>query len=149
MNKIEYRDNEDYPRYNGTLMTPEECIKLYGFDGEFELFSDGLYSINDTTYTDKSFYDIVMLLGTVHGKVEEYDSIASQGRGYETFYFEKQLENTIVIPIVNLDCIKRIKPLKDLKDDYPNLNIEKYKEFYSCLNEYYKEKYNVTYSNYD
>ena len=94
MNKIEYRDNEDYPRYNGILMTPEECIKLYGFDGEFELFSDGLYSINDTTYTDKSFYDIVMLLGTVHGKVEEYDSIASQGRGYETFYFEKQLENT-------------------------------------------------------
>lgn len=135
--RIEFVKGEKYCRFDGIVMTPEACIDLYGFDGEFELFDDGICVINGTTYTDKSLYDIVMLLGTVHGEVEEYDVIASQGRGRETYYFEKQLENTIVIPIVNLDCIKRIKPLKDLKDDYPNLNIEKYDEFYGCLDKYH------------
>ena len=136
MNKIEYRDNEEYVRYNGILMTPEECIKLYGFDGEFDILKKDIISLNGTIYTNKKLYDVIKLLGEVHDEVEEYDVISSQGR-------------TVIIPLRVIEYLETIKPLEDFTKDHPNINIEKYKEFYGCLNEYYKEKYNVTYTDYD
>ena len=140
MNKIEYRDNEDYPRYNGILMTPEECIKLYGFDVEFDILKKDIISLNGTIYTNKKLYDVIMLLGTRFTDIGCYND--------EDFY-SQSLKETVIIPICNIEFLKSIKPLEDFKKDYPNINIEKYKEFYGCLNEYYKEKYNITYSNYD
>ena len=136
MNKIEYRDNEEYVRYNGILMTPEECIKLYGFDGEFDILKKDIISLNGTIYTNKKLYDVIKLLGEVHDEVEEYDVISSQGR-------------TVIIPLRVIEYLETIKPLEDFTKDYPNINIKKYKEFYNCLNEYYAIKYNVTYSNHD
>ena len=135
MNKIEYRDNEDYPRYNGTLMTPEECIKLYGFDGEFDILKKDIISLDGIIYTNKKLYDVIKLLGTIFNACE--DEII------------QQVEETLVIYIRNIEHLESIKPLEDFKKDHPNINIEKYKEFYGCLNEYYAENYNVTYSNYD
>ena len=140
MNKIEYRDNEDYPRYNGTLMTPEECIKLYGFDGEFDILKEDIISLNGTIYTNKKLYDVIMLLGTRFTDIGCYND--------EDFY-SQSLKETVIVPICNIEFLKSIKPLEDFKKDYPNINIEKYKEFYGCLNEYFAIKYNVTYSNYD
>ena len=137
MNKIEYRDNEDYPRYNGTLMTPEECIKLYGFDGEFDILKKDIISLDGIIYTNKKLYDVLKLLGTTFNSCDYEDEII------------QQFEETLVIYIRNIEHLESIKPLEDFTKDYPNINIQKYKEFYSCLNEYYKEKFNVTYSNYD
>ena len=149
MNKIEYRDNEEYVRYNGILMTPEECTKLYGFDGEFDILKKDIISFNGTIYTNKKLYDVIKLLGEVHDEVEEYDVISSQGRGFSTHCAEEKLNNTVVIPLRVIEYLEMIKPLEDFTKDHPNINIEKYKEFYSCLNEYYAKNYNVTYSNYD
>ena len=149
MNKIEYRDNEEYPRFNGVLMTPEECIKLYGFGGEFDILKKDIISLNGIIYTNKKLYDVIKLLGEVHGEVEEYDIISSQGRGFETYCAEERLNNTVVIPLRVIEYLEAIKPFNDFKKDHPNINIEKYKEFYGCLNEYFAIKYNVTYSNYD
>ena len=149
MNKIEFIDGEEYLRFNGVLMTPEECIKLYGFDGEFDILKKDIISLNGTIYTNKKLYDVIKLLGEVHGEVEEYDVISSQGRGFETYCAEERLNNTVVIPLRVIEYLDAIKPLEDFTKDYPNINIEKYKEFYSCLNEYYAENYNVTYSDYD
>ena len=140
MNKIEFRDNEDYPRYNGILMTPEECIKLYGFDGEFDILKEDIISLNGTIYTNKKLYDVIMLLGTRFTDIGCYND--------EDFY-SQSLKETVIVPICNIEFLKSIKPLEDFKKDYPNINIEKYKEFYGCLNEYFAIKYNVTYSNYD
>ena len=85
MGKIEFKDDEEYLRFNGVLMTPEECIKLYGFDGEFDILKKDIISLNGTIYTDKKLYDVIKLLGEVHDEIEEYDIISSQGRGFESY----------------------------------------------------------------
>jgi hypothetical protein len=149
MNKLEFRDNEEYPRFNGVLMTPKECIKLYGFDGEFDILKKDIISLNGIIYTNKKLYDVIKLLGEVHDEVEEYDVISSQGRGFSTYCAEERLNNTVVIPLRVIEYLEAIKPFNDFKKDHPNINIEKYKEFYGCLNEYFAIKYNVTYSDYN
>ena len=109
MNKLEFRDNEDYPRYNGTLMTPEECIKLYGFGGEFDILKKDIISLNGIIYTNKKLYDVIKLLGEVHGEVEEYDIISSQGRGFSSHCAEERLNNTVVIPLRVIEYLESIK----------------------------------------
>ena len=137
MNKIEFKDDEEYLRFNGVLMTPEECIKLYGFDGEFDILKKDIISFNGTIYTNKKLYDVIKLLGEVHGEVEEYDVISSRGLGYEQHCHEAQLNNTVVISLRSIEYVENVKPFMEYKKDYPNLNVEKYIEFMDCLDEYY------------
>lgn len=137
-NRIEFVNNEPYCRFDGILMTPENCKNLYGYEGEINIYDDDTYEIDNTIYTDKKFSDLIKILGDVHNEIEEYDEILSQGRGFASHCAESKLNNTVVIPLTRINHIDKIKPFKMYKEDYPNLNIEKYIEFMDCLETYYK-----------
>lgn len=140
-NTIEFVDGETYCRFNGVEMTPEECKKLYGFDGEFSILEEDAIGIDDTLYTNKPLCDVIILFGRVYGPISEYDNILDKGYGFGSYSLEASLVNTLVIPLRNLEMFKKIKPFEDFTKDYPKIDIEKYKEFYDCLDKFYKSSH--------
>ena len=141
MERIEFIKGEPYCRFDGTIMTPEACEVLYGYNGEFDILTDNTYIINNTVYTDMKLCDLIKLLGEVHGEIEEYDNILDNGRGWFAHCEEEKLNNTVVIPLRIIESLETIKPFNDFIKDYPNINITKYIEFMDCLNEYYATLY--------
>lgn len=138
---IEFIEGEEHCRYNGVIMTPDNCEKLYGYSGEFDILDDDTYLIDGVIYTNKKFKDLLKVLGTVNGSIEEYDEILSQGRGFDGYCTEKKFENTLIIPLSELEDYEEVKPFEDFKKDYPDLNVEKYIEFMDSLDEYYSQIY--------
>lgn len=138
INRVKFIEGEPYCRFDGILMTPEAMMELYGYDGEFDIINEDTIIVDGTIYTNKNLGEILKLLGEVHYEIEKYDPILSQDRGFVMYCAEEKLNNSVVIPLYIVTNLKWIKPFKDYKTDYPNLNIEKYKDFINCLDEYYK-----------
>lgn len=136
-NRIEFIDNEPFCRFDGTIMTPENHIKIFGEPGEVAIWDDRFCLTKDTIYSDNDFCDIVKYFGTSYGDAPEYDYIFCEGRYTHEQYLQEHLQNSVLIPLQSIEGIKHIKPFDDLKKDYPNFKYEKYIEFQDCLNEFY------------
>lgn len=139
---IEFIDGENWCRWNGLLMSPDEYDKQFGIDGEPNI-SDDLIEYDGVYYTDMEFSDLVVRLaswfGTIHDKVEEWDEIANEGHGWLQHSFDKSLENTFVIP---RDVIEgyTVKPYKAFKKDYPKFDQKKWEGFMDELDDYYNKR---------
>ena len=138
---IEFIDGEDWCRWNGLLMSPEEYLRQFGIDGEPSI-SDDLIEYDGVYYTDMEFGDLVMRLaswfGTIHDKVEEWDEIANEGRGFLQHSFAKSLENCLVIPKNVIEGFV-VKPYNEFKKDYPKFDQEKWEGFMDELDDYYNK----------
>ena len=137
--KITFIEGESHCWFDGILLTEENCKKLYGYEGEIDILSEDTIIIDNTIYSNRKFGEIVKMLGEVHGEVEEYDEILSQGRGFSSYCKEKELEGTVVIRLTQIEYIDNLKLLDDFKKDYPNFNLEKYNEIYDELDKYYEQ----------
>lgn len=138
MNRIEFIEGEPYCRFDGVMVEPEVYMEIFGFDGELDMLDEDTYLVNGIVYTDKKLGDLIKLFGEVHGEVEEYDEILTEGRGFVAHYMEERLNNTVVIPLHYIEYLESIKPFNEFANDYPNANIKKYIEFMDCLDGYYK-----------
>ena len=139
MARIEFIKEEPYCRFDDIMMSDEASKELFGFEGELDILDNDTYQINGVVYTNKKLGDLIKLFGEIHGEVEEYDEILSQGRGFAAHCAEKKLNNTIVILLKDIEHLKMIKPFNDFVKDYPNANVKKYIEFMDCLNAYYEK----------
>lgn len=135
--RIEFIKGESNCRFDGIILNEDNCKKLYGYEGEVDILSDDTIIIDNIIYSNQKFGEIIKMLGEVHGKVEEYDEILSQGRGFASHCKDKELEDTVVISLSRIDYIDNLKPFEDFKKDYPNFNLEKYSEIYDELDKYY------------
>lgn len=138
---IEFIDGENWCRWNGTLMSPEKCIELFGVDGEIETNDDETIIIyEDTIYTNKLISEIILFLGEVHKADKPADPILTQG--YVNYLYEsldQRLDGKVILSIENIRLLDNIKPLKEFKNDYPNFNKELYEKFYNELDEYFED----------
>ncbi len=137
--RIEFIKGESNCRFDGIIMTEENNKELYGYEGEIDILDDDSIIIDNTIYSNKKFGEIVKLLGDIHGEVEEYDMCVSQGNGLIGYHKDKELENKVVINLFQLDYLDNLKPFDDFQKDYPDFNLEKYKEIYSEIDEYYNQ----------
>lgn len=135
--RIEFIKGESNCRFDGIILNEDNCKKLYGYEGEVDILSDDTIIIDSTIYSNRKFGEIIKMLGEVHGEVEEYDEILSQGRGFASHCKDKELEDTVVISLSRIEYIDNLKSFEDFKKDYPNFNLEKYKEIYDELDRYY------------
>ena len=130
---IEFRDGEKWCRWNGTLMSPKNCKKLFGVDGEIAVEKD---FIDDgrAIYTDKPIGKILAKLGEKFEDPGEYDD--PSGYGWKDYTWEKRLAGKIAF---DLDFIKGlvVKPLAEFRKTYPYFNEKVHNAFYDELNEYY------------
>jgi hypothetical protein len=133
---IEFRHKEEWCRWNGTLMSPRNCKRLFGTDCEIfvedDFIDDGI-----AIYTDKPIGEILYRLGEKFDDPGEYDEIINQGYGWKDHEWEKKLAGKIMF---NAEFIRNlvIKPMKKFKKDYPKFNQELHDQFYRELDEYYE-----------
>ena len=141
--KIEYINGEPFCRYNGVLMSEENCIKMFGTDCtecilsekyiEFPVGKGDKYII----YTDYPINKIIpMLASATTGPAGEYDEIINQGYGYNSWLKDKEYENSYIIPKNNISGLKAIKSIDDFKKRYPKIKIKEIVEFNKELNKY-------------
>jgi hypothetical protein len=133
---IEFRDKDKWCRWNGTLMSPRNCKRLFGTDCEIYV-EDGWIDDGDAIYTDRPIGEILYLLGEKFEKPEPYDEILSQGYGWKDHQWEDRLGGHIMF---RTDFIKNlvVKPMKQFKKDYPKFNQELHDQFYTELDNYYE-----------
>ncbi len=134
---IEFR-NEEWCRWNGTLMSPENCKKLFGT--EYEIFvEDGFIDDGETIYTDLPIGEILLKFGEIHEKPEPYDPVLNLNSvtAIHQFSWEESLAGKIVFD-VNFIKNLTIKPMKQFKKDYPKFNQELHDQFYAELDQYYE-----------
>lgn len=139
MARIEFIKEEPHCRFDGILMSDEAYKELFGFEGELDILDNDTYQIDGIVYTDKRLGDLIKLFGEVHGEVEKYDEILSQGRGFTAHCAEERLNDTVVIPLRDIEHLKMVKPFNDFVKDYPNADVTKYIDFMNCLNKYYEK----------
>ena len=136
---IEFRHKEEWCRWNGTLMSPRNCKRLFGTDCEIfvedDFIDDGI-----AIYTDKPIGEILYRLGEKFDDPGEYDEIINQGYGWKDHEWEKKLAGKIMF---GTDFIKNlvVKPMKQFKKDYPKFNQELHDKFYQELDDYYESKF--------
>lgn len=128
---IEFRDNDEYCRWNNILMSPEKCKELFGIYGELEKMADDVWYYEGWIYSGKSFGETLKLFGTVLGDEE----IA---------YFSLKPDTLLLYTEAFFDDIEGIKPVESFFIDYPDFDIFKYNEFYNELDEYYKTGFNYS-----
>lgn len=137
---IEFIDGENWCRWDGTLMSPEKCIELFGIDREIYYNDDEtILEYDSTIYTDKPISEIILFLGEVHKADEPADPILTQGHvnhSYESL--DQKLDGKIILSMEDVQYLDNIKPLKEFKKDYPNFNKELYEKFYNELYEYFE-----------
>ena len=140
MKKIEFIDGEPFCRYDGILMTPENCIKMFGTDytevdsEEFIQWEDG------TIYTDFSFSEIIKAIAYKETFNEpEYDDALSQGYGFGQYTRDKEIENCYILTKGSVNSIKDIKPIKSFKKDHPEVKLKKLIKFSNELYKYFEE----------
>jgi hypothetical protein len=138
---IEFIDGENWCRWNGTLMSPEKCIELFGIDGEIYSNEDEtILEYDSTIYTDKPISEVILLLGEVHKADEPVDPILTQGYvNYSYEALDQKLDGKVILSMEDIKLLDNIKPLKEFKNDYPNFNKELYEKFYNELDEYFED----------
>ena len=133
---IEFIKGEKYCRWNGTLMTPENCFTLFG--AEYEIFVEKDF-IDDgiSIYTDEPIGKILVKLGEKYEKPEPYDSVLNLNSvsAIADYAWEEKLANKIVFDYDFIDNLV-VKPLKQFKKDYPQFNEKVHNAFYDELDEY-------------
>ena len=119
---IEFIDGEDVCRWNGIPITEEFHDKLFGVPEEI-FIDDGIISVGNTYYTDKSLYDVLCTIGIV-----VKDKIELNGR--------VSIGDHLVLHLDSI-CDMEIRSYKDFKKDYPRFDEEEYSSFYNELDAYY------------
>ena len=120
---IEFIENEEYCRWNGVLMSPENHKKLIGIEEELRVCGPGLIGHDGIYYTD---LDLGQMLSKI-GIVEKEDGWRNPSR-----------------VIVRSDSVFdwRIKPYDDFMKDYPDFKKDVYIEFYDELDKFYAKMLN-------
>ena len=134
---IEFVKGEGFCRWNGTIMSPENCVKMFGTDGEIYI-EDNFIDDGSTIYTDEPIGKILSMLGEKHEKPAPYDEVVDQGYGWKGHCWEEKLAGKIVFDIDFIENLV-VKPMKMFKKDYPNFDEEKHNAFYDELDKYYDE----------
>lgn len=137
---IEFIPGEPFCRWNGTLMTPEACIEMFGTDGEIYV-EDGYIDDGIAIYTDKPIGEVLSKLGTKYESPEPYDPVLNLNSvtAIHEHAWEEKLAGKIVFDIDFIENLV-VKPMKQFKKDYPKFNEEVHNAFYDELNEYYDKK---------
>ena len=118
MDRIEFRKGEPRCRFDGILMTDENCNKLWGYNGDdINQYDEKMVEVDGILYTDASLMDILEKLGAINDE------------SGITLYN---------VPIVK--GITSIKPFCQLMIDYPKLNLKKYNEFFDEIEKYIRLK---------
>lgn len=137
---IEFRKGEDWCRWNGTLMSPRGCKRLFGAEGEFYV-EENLIDTGGVIYSDEPIGKILMTYGEKHEKPAPYDEVLSQGYGWKDHCWDDKLAGKIIFDIDFIENLE-VKPMKQFKKDYPKFNEEVHNAFFDELNEYYDKLYN-------
>lgn len=120
MDRIEFRKDEPRCRFDGILMTDENCHKLWGYNGDdINQYDEKMVEADGILYTDASLMDILEKLGAVNDE-----------SGISLYN----------VPIVK--GIHSIKPFNQLMIDYPKLDLKKYDEYFEELEKYLIKKLN-------
>lgn len=139
---IEFIKGENWCRWNGTLMSPEKCIELFGIDGEIGRNEDESIIIYDSIYTDKPISEIILFLGEIHHADKPADPILT--KGYVNYAYEsldESLDGKVILSMDDVELLNNVKPLDEFKKDYPNFNKDLYEKFYEDLDEYYRQNF--------
>lgn len=145
---IEFR-NEGWCRWNGTLMSPKNCKKLFGT--EYEIFvEDGFIDDGETIYTDMPINEILLKFGEIHKAPEPYDPVLNLNSvtAIHQHSWEESLAGKIVFDVEFIKNLK-IKPMKAFKKDYPKFNQELHDQFYDELDAYYENMRNENMHTYE
>lgn len=126
---IEFREGDDFCRWNGILMTPEKCKELFGIENEIEKAAENVWYYDEWIYSDRPFGETLKLFG-----IEKID---------DSYYGSKK-PIAFLYRVDFLDSTKGIKPIENFFIDYPDFNVFKYNEFWNELNEYYRSRFSDT-----
>ena len=114
MDRIEFRKGEPRCRFDGILMTNENCNKLWGYNGDdINQYDEKMIEVDGILYTDASLMDILEKLGAINDETG--------------------------ITLYNVPIVKEIttiKPFNQLMIDYPKLSLKKYNDFFNEIENY-------------
>lgn len=140
-NAIEFIDNEQYCRWKGNLMTPENCIALFGLPVE------EIHTLDDKTiiiYGDKdytklliegdSIQDAICIYIKFHSyeNVEySYDNALDEAHGFSKIHKSQKL-------LVNDQFLNGIKSISLLTEELKSkIKIDLATQYFTDLNKYY------------
>lgn len=118
--------------------------KIFGAEDEFiGSLKEGII-ISNHIYTDKtSFIEIAKCLGEYYPKIEEYDEIASMGRGWSGHGAQEEIignSDAIVIRSIENFVNMEIKSIEDFKIKYPEYNEHNYLMLMDAFDKFYSSK---------
>lgn len=142
-NTIEFVENKKYALYNGEESTNKWFIKTFGCKC-IRIFSNKVIQIDNNIYiSGKITVGRIINEFCKFEKHEEYDYISNKGYGQITSDIKESIiskEGSFIISKISYNQIKNcnILSISQMKINYPNLNLEKFKVFESDFDEYYK-----------
>lgn len=126
-------DGTEFPKWNGTVMTPEKTEELIGVREEFPVF--GKYIIADTEnyYTDLDLYQLLCCFGRLVVQGSDGPEIMDNGEaaGME---MDELLDSSLLVS--NAFTVgMRVRPFPEFEKKYPNFNREVYMDYFDELGE--------------
>lgn len=139
--KIEFIEGEPFCRYDGILCSPEGCKSIYGYEEELPFVDDDIIAMEDTLYTDHDLAEIICAVSQHQGETEDYDMVIDQGYGFSRWQEHRKYDNSYIMSEHTLsffEGVRYIKPFGEFAKDYPEVGLEKYEEFVTAFDEFYK-----------
>ena len=145
--QITFVKGEPVCRYNNILMTDEECLKKWGIcEGDFFCYDVDMYLVDDVLYTDAPLVQIIRTLATKeYGDpwkgcyTKDPDTINMLGIHLTAEQeLSHMLEDSFVVRRAALEEIRAIKPFKEFKKKYKNVDVRGYMAFMDALDCYYE-----------
>ena len=123
---------------------PCDYMTLFGLEGELTgCISEGVIWYDHIYTSDFSILNIIKVLGCSYDKMEDYDEIASMGRGssrYSAIIDIIGKDGAIVIRDLNFLKDVKIKPMSEFIEKYPNYNEHNYNLVMDAFDKYYSRK---------
>ena len=125
---IEFRDDENYCRYNGILMDRDGCLKVFGYPEELDMLDECTIKIDDKIYSNHDITELIKLLSE-----ETVDKTPDE----ENYYFNEKIYVMDDFEINYFKGVRQILYFEQFKSDYPNISVDEYLAMENAIQRYY------------
>lgn len=139
-NKVEFREGENFLRYNGILMDEEGCKKVFGTTEEIPFICDNAIVEDGVLYSDYNIGELIRNIGDYIEEIEPYDPIIENGIVSHDRYVREHYGGHYAIHkdwLNTFDEIKEIKPYEEFVKKHPEIDFEAYFAFEEAIDEFF------------